>query len=264
MKKITLLILFCFSAVGFGQNYGDLTPEQISAVIQQKTEVNQQPNEVGPDEKANSFGENNPVWAYMPQLTPEQISRSIGAESQMQTAGRVNSPVFAGTSKNRTISQEVLDARRAASNTLSSAATGLNNPTFVKEQTVSHPRVSTQAATAVGVDFPLYIAPAKVVKQEMNQPRFYQDPIEIQRELDASALERSQNPSVESRVSEGPQVINLAAIIPNAGATESFAVSTGDFFYDPTDGVNGGPGGDCTTTSSGDPGDYPNRRVRSL
>ncbi len=50
----------------------------------------------------------------------------------------------------------------------------------------------------------------------------------------------------------------LANIIPNAGATESFAVNTGDFFYDPTDGINGGPGGDCTTTSSGDPGDYPN------
>lgn len=49
-----------------------------------------------------------------------------------------------------------------------------------------------------------------------------------------------------------------ADIIPSAGATETFPVVTGDFFYDPTDGVNGGPGGDCTTTSSGDPGDYPN------
>ncbi|QQX76674.1 MULTISPECIES: T9SS type A sorting domain-containing protein [Aequorivita] len=53
-------------------------------------------------------------------------------------------------------------------------------------------------------------------------------------------------------------VNSLAAIIPTAGATETFAVVTGDFFYDPTDGVNGGPGGNCTTTSSGDPGDYPN------
>ncbi|QIE60718.1 T9SS type A sorting domain-containing protein [Rasiella rasia] len=50
----------------------------------------------------------------------------------------------------------------------------------------------------------------------------------------------------------------MANIIPNAGLTESFAVVVGDFFYDPTDGVNGGPGGDCTTTSSGNPGDYPN------
>ena len=50
----------------------------------------------------------------------------------------------------------------------------------------------------------------------------------------------------------------LADIIPNAGATETFAVAVGDFFYDPTDGTNGGPGGDCTTTSSGNPGDYPN------
>ncbi|WP_034258194.1 T9SS type A sorting domain-containing protein [Altibacter lentus] len=51
---------------------------------------------------------------------------------------------------------------------------------------------------------------------------------------------------------------SLANIIPTAGATETFAVATGDFFYDPTDGVNGGPGGVCTGTSSGDPGDYPN------
>ncbi len=50
----------------------------------------------------------------------------------------------------------------------------------------------------------------------------------------------------------------LAAIIPNAGATETFPVVVGDFFYDPTDGTNGGPGGDCSTTSSGDLGDYPN------
>jgi len=50
----------------------------------------------------------------------------------------------------------------------------------------------------------------------------------------------------------------MAQIIPTAGATESFAVDAGDFFYDPSDGVTGGPGGDCSTTSSGDPGDYPN------
>ena len=50
----------------------------------------------------------------------------------------------------------------------------------------------------------------------------------------------------------------MAQIIPTAGATETFAVDVGDFFYDPSDGVTGGPGGDCSTTSSGDPGDYPN------
>ncbi|MBZ0326036.1 MAG: hypothetical protein K8F54_00390, partial [Altibacter sp.] len=50
----------------------------------------------------------------------------------------------------------------------------------------------------------------------------------------------------------------MANIIPTAGATETFAVVVGDFFYDPSDGVNGGPGGDCTTTSSGNSGDYPN------
>ena len=50
----------------------------------------------------------------------------------------------------------------------------------------------------------------------------------------------------------------LSDIIPTAGATESFAVTTGDFFYDPSDGTTGGPGGDCSTTSSGNTGDYPN------
>ena len=56
-----------------------------------------------------------------------------------------------------------------------------------------------------------------------------------------------------------PQSANrLADIIPTAGATESFSPVVGDFIYDPSDGVNGGPGGDCSTTSSGDLGDYPN------
>ena len=57
----------------------------------------------------------------------------------------------------------------------------------------------------------------------------------------------------------GPRNRNaLANIVPTAGATETFAVVPGDFFYDPSDGVTGGPGGDCSTTSSGNPGDYPN------
>ncbi|MAO07911.1 MAG: hypothetical protein CL596_04280 [Alteromonas sp.] len=41
-----------------------------------------------------------------------------------------------------------------------------------------------------------------------------------------------------------------ADIIPTAGATETFAVTTGDFFFDP-----GGPGGSST---GGTPGNYPN------
>ncbi|WP_432411451.1 T9SS type A sorting domain-containing protein [Rasiella sp. SM2506] len=53
-------------------------------------------------------------------------------------------------------------------------------------------------------------------------------------------------------------VNRLADIIPTAGATETFVANVGDFIYDPSDGINGGPGGDCSTTSSGDPGDYPN------
>ncbi|HRO73263.1 MAG TPA: hypothetical protein PK611_06310, partial [Saprospiraceae bacterium] len=53
--------------------------------------------------------------------------------------------------------------------------------------------------------------------------------------------------------------MNAQYITPNAGATQTFNVSTnGLIFTDPTDGVTGGPGGVCTTTSSGNPGDYPN------
>ncbi|RDK85624.1 proprotein convertase P-domain-containing protein, partial [Marinirhabdus gelatinilytica] len=40
--------------------------------------------------------------------------------------------------------------------------------------------------------------------------------------------------------------------------TTTVMPADGEVFTDPTDGVTGGPGGDCTTTSSGDPGDYPN------
>ncbi len=85
------------------------------------------------------------------------------------------------------------------------------------------------------------------------------DPIEIQRELDASMAERGANAPLNSFVSEGQRTRSVMAnIIPTAGAMETFAVDTGDFFYDPSDGMTGGPGGDCSTTSSGDPGDYPN------
>ena len=47
-------------------------------------------------------------------------------------------------------------------------------------------------------------------------------------------------------------------ITPVAGSTTTVMPMDGDIFTDPTDGVTGGPGGDCTTTSSGNPGDYPN------
>ncbi len=90
---------------------------------------------------------------------------------------------------------------------------------------------------------PLFLAPEALTSLE-------------QQEVFA-ASQQGQNVSVENTST----VYNrnpLAAIIPTAGATETFAVSTGDFFYDPSDGTNGGPGGDCSVTSSGDPGDYPN------
>ncbi|MEM9822264.1 MAG: hypothetical protein AAF985_14370, partial [Bacteroidota bacterium] len=43
-----------------------------------------------------------------------------------------------------------------------------------------------------------------------------------------------------------------------AGSTTTEMPNDGDVFTDPSDGVNGGPGGDCSTTDSGNPGDYPN------
>lgn len=45
---------------------------------------------------------------------------------------------------------------------------------------------------------------------------------------------------------------------PTACATESFTVDEGDIITDPSNGTLGGPGGDCTTTDSGDTGNYPN------
>ena len=52
-------------------------------------------------------------------------------------------------------------------------------------------------------------------------------------------------------------IISQTQHIPNTGETETFTVVMGDELFDGTDGVTGGPGGDCTSTSSGDPGDYP-------
>lgn len=46
-------------------------------------------------------------------------------------------------------------------------------------------------------------------------------------------------------------------VTPNVCMTETFTVNNGEVFTDPTDGVQGGPGGNCDSTSSGDPGDYP-------
>ncbi|MFK7810479.1 MAG: cohesin domain-containing protein [Saprospiraceae bacterium] len=43
-----------------------------------------------------------------------------------------------------------------------------------------------------------------------------------------------------------------------AGSTTTVMPNNGDLFTDPGDGTNGGPGGNCSTTSSGDLGDYPN------
>ena len=48
-----------------------------------------------------------------------------------------------------------------------------------------------------------------------------------------------------------------AQIVPTAGATEALTVADGDMFYDPSDGTQGGPGGDCTVTNTV-AGQYPN------
>ncbi|MFK7936543.1 MAG: BspA family leucine-rich repeat surface protein [Saprospiraceae bacterium] len=47
-------------------------------------------------------------------------------------------------------------------------------------------------------------------------------------------------------------------ISETAGTTTTIDITGGELFSDPNDGTQGGPGGVCTTTSSGDTGDYPN------
>ena len=109
------------------------------------------------------------------------------------------------------------------------------------------------------------------IQQELNAAALTeaQEQIDVQQLID-NLTNRAQSPVIDQDLFSPAERLAirkyysdmnrsaLANIIPNAGATETFAVNTGDFFYDPTDGLTGGPGGDCTTTSSGDPGDYPN------
>ncbi len=141
---------------------------------------------------------------------------------------------------------------------------GTSSPVTIKKQQKQSQAVQqTQiefnykgsSATDIGIDYstenrvaykqrvPLFVAP-DVLTAENEAEILAAEQQRVETDLNYNSVVQNRNP--------------LAAIIPNAGATETFAVTAGDFFYDPTDGVNGGPGGDCTTTSSGDPGDYPN------
>lgn len=52
--------------------------------------------------------------------------------------------------------------------------------------------------------------------------------------------------------------ITAQTISETAGTMTTIAVTGGEVFADPNDGTNGSVGGDCSTTSSGSPGDYPN------
>ncbi|MEZ4883852.1 MAG: IPTL-CTERM sorting domain-containing protein [Chitinophagales bacterium] len=47
-------------------------------------------------------------------------------------------------------------------------------------------------------------------------------------------------------------------IVPDAGTTTTIYPSTGDSVHDASDGMNGGPGGDCSSTIEGPLGNYPN------
>ncbi|MEL6812768.1 MAG: hypothetical protein AAFP76_15680 [Bacteroidota bacterium] len=128
---------------------------------------------------------------------------------------------------------------------------GDNDPTYVLPRTVN------QNVSPDGVSAPSSLSD----QMGTNQPVFrlntvYQDPALLQQELAASSL-LEESGAVYGPSSSG-HVRSMADIIPTAGATETFAVVPGDFFYDPSDGTTGGPGGDCTTTSSGNTGDYPN------
>jgi hypothetical protein len=105
---------------------------------------------------------------------------------------------------------------------------------------------------------------AEVIEQQSNQSTTTIDELltilagtESQTGYDTAAFSQTERLMLNAHF-RSQNRSSLVDIIPTAGATESFAVATGDFFYDPSDGINGGPGGDCTTTSSGDPGDYPN------
>ena len=81
-----------------------------------------------------------------------------------------------------------------------------------------------------------------------------------QQEIAAAELSNKMNGTTvqETNISSTSERSIMAQIVPTAGMVETLNVSHGDFFYDPSDGVNGGPGGDCSVTNSGDPGDYPN------
>ncbi len=142
-----------------------------------------------------------------------------------------------------------------AQTTTVSGSGGDNDPQYELPRTVN-PNATTDSSqpnslsTAMGENNPV---PA------VSSVRFYQDPMLIQQELDAES--NLQGPLPLNQVSSGNANTGramMANIIPTAGATETFAADTGDFFYDPSDGSTGGPGGDCTTTSSGNTGDYPN------
>jgi len=177
---------------------------------------------------------------------------SIGfSQSAVSTLGGDNNPTYAQKkTTNQTSLMNVTSNQGAVLNTLG----GLNNPTYAQQTPTNSnsDRTVDPAAlvSSLGANNP-------VVNQIVHY--VYQDPMETQAELLAESNQAGPIPLhlVSTAVESGVR-FSMADIIPTAGATESFAVVAGDFFYDPSDGSTGGPGGDCSATSSGNTGDYPN------
>jgi hypothetical protein len=176
------------------------------------------------------------------------VSFSYGQQPMIKTNGADN-PIHFNQQQNK---QAVTFSNLSANpSDASIQKKGENNPVvFSKQQNVqavptSNRGVNTQSARTSATQ-----------NSVVNVPLFMSIDVMEQEEILAAEQEGvNTNLNYISVVqNRGP----LSDIIPTAGATESFAVVTGDFFYDPSDGVTGGPGGDCSTTSSGNTGDYPN------
>jgi len=107
---------------------------------------------------------------------------------------------------------------------------GERNAQFVKDKAISQPRplVSTgdQAVKSTGIDFPLYVTPKKMAKQEINKVAAL--PFETEREVMANNIAKTSQPEYIMKSSSYDGVKPpLADIIPTAGATETFTPNVG-------------------------------------
>ena len=229
MKKLTLFTALLVSVIGFGQTTN--ATQGASSVPNSSHEI-------------NLLGQNTPLF-YSQQKSNIATTPSSTIEASVMSMGQNNPRYYNNSSvtvkPNSTIEASVMSM-------------GQNNPHFYynnKSVTVEPSSTEANQASLIGQNLPVFVQ-KKSTSAMSNLPLGR----EAELEIEAARLLQGSPFVIESLPNSNKTI--LADIIPNAGATESFAVSTGDFFYDPSDGTTGGPGGDCTTTSSGDPGDYPN------